>query len=221
MRDEEELHHSYTLTHKPRKMGGCYALPIPKSVLKKEPLFILPHFWLLIRKGQWNENFLQGDLLHCFLFFVQLERKITKQHNIGFFHLTYKMLLFFFPLLQKLSYCPTSLPWISLFHCVGNSSSTSLIHWDKYHVAYLLSHKVYQLSFHEVRKSLDRCNQVAFQKKKKKKISFLQTFSGAYWHQFKLSYKWDRGIYPTKSNHISPLSGLEYRYRKVDATWTS
>lgn len=142
------------------------------------------------------------------------------QHRFFSIWLT-KCCCFFFPLLQKLSYCPTSLPWISLFHCVGNSSSTSLIHWDKYHVAYLLSHKVYQLSFHEVRKSLDRCNQVAFQKKKKKKISFLQTFSGAYWHQFKLSYKWDRGIYPTKSNHISPLSGLEYRYRKVDATWTS
>lgn len=115
----------------------------------------------------------------------------------------------------------------ALHHCHGFLYFTvwethPLPAWfTKYHVAYLLSHKVYQLSFHEVRKSLDRCNQVAFQKKKKKKISFLQTFSGAYWHQFKLSYKWDRGIYPTKSNHISPLSGLEYRYRKVDATWTS
>lgn len=98
------------------------------------------------------------------------------QHRFFSIWLT-KCCCFFFPLLQKLSYCPTSLPWISLFHCVGNSSSTSLIHWDKYHVAYLLSHKVYQLSFHEVRKSLDRCNQVAFQKKKKKLV-FYKLFLG-------------------------------------------
>ena len=71
----------------------------------------------------------------------------------------------------------------ALHHCHGFLYFTvwethPLPAWfTKYHVAYLLSHKVYQLSFHEVRKSLDRCNQVAFQKKKKKLV-FYKLFLG-------------------------------------------